>query len=59
MKIKAKKYFGQNFLTDTTIIDKIIQSMPDMQGISLVEIGPGLGDLTKALLGRYALLACE
>jgi 16S rRNA (adenine1518-N6/adenine1519-N6)-dimethyltransferase len=30
-----------------------------MQGISLVEIGPGLGDLTKALLGRYALLACE
>jgi 16S rRNA (adenine1518-N6/adenine1519-N6)-dimethyltransferase len=57
--IKAKKYFGQNFLTDTTVIDKIIQSMPDMRGLSLVEIGPGLGDLTKALLGRYALLAYE
>ncbi|MDR1460585.1 MAG: 16S rRNA (adenine(1518)-N(6)/adenine(1519)-N(6))-dimethyltransferase RsmA [Campylobacteraceae bacterium] len=57
--IKAKKYFGQNFLTDTTIVEKIIQSMPDTRDLSLVEIGPGLGDLTKALLGRYALLAYE
>lgn len=57
--IKAKKYFGQNFLTDTTVVDKIIQSMPDTRGLNLVEIGPGLGDLTKALLGRYALLAYE
>ncbi|MDR2635711.1 MAG: 16S rRNA (adenine(1518)-N(6)/adenine(1519)-N(6))-dimethyltransferase RsmA [Campylobacteraceae bacterium] len=57
--IKAKKHFGQNFLTDTTVVDKIIESMPDMEGLSLIEIGPGLGDLTKALLGRYALSAYE
>jgi 16S rRNA (adenine1518-N6/adenine1519-N6)-dimethyltransferase len=33
--------------------------MPDIEGASLVEIGPGLGDLTKALLERYALRAYE
>jgi 16S rRNA (adenine1518-N6/adenine1519-N6)-dimethyltransferase len=33
--------------------------MPDLKGINLVEIGPGLGDLTKALLERYALRAYE
>ncbi|MDR2342039.1 MAG: 16S rRNA (adenine(1518)-N(6)/adenine(1519)-N(6))-dimethyltransferase RsmA [Campylobacteraceae bacterium] len=54
--IKAKKYFGQNFLTDRSFIDKIIQSMPDIKGVNLVEIGPGLGDLTKALLERYTAL---
>ncbi|MBP7250907.1 MAG: 16S rRNA (adenine(1518)-N(6)/adenine(1519)-N(6))-dimethyltransferase, partial [Aliarcobacter sp.] len=27
-KIKAKKEFGQNFLKDSSILDKIIQSMP-------------------------------
>jgi 16S rRNA (adenine1518-N6/adenine1519-N6)-dimethyltransferase len=59
VKIKAKKYFGQNFLTDKSFIDKIIQSMPDIKDASLVEIGPGLGDLTKALLERYALRAYE
>ncbi|MDR2080881.1 MAG: 16S rRNA (adenine(1518)-N(6)/adenine(1519)-N(6))-dimethyltransferase RsmA [Campylobacteraceae bacterium] len=59
MNIKAKKHFGQNFLTDKSFIDKIIQSIPDMEGISLVEIGSGLGDLTKALLERYALRAYE
>ncbi|MDR2100038.1 MAG: 16S rRNA (adenine(1518)-N(6)/adenine(1519)-N(6))-dimethyltransferase RsmA [Campylobacteraceae bacterium] len=59
MKIKAKKHFGQNFLTDKSFIDKIIQSIPDIKGANLVEIGPGLGDLTKALLERYALRAYE
>ncbi|MDX4036771.1 16S rRNA (adenine(1518)-N(6)/adenine(1519)-N(6))-dimethyltransferase, partial [Aliarcobacter skirrowii] len=27
-KVKAKKEFGQNFLKDSTVLDKIIQSMP-------------------------------
>ncbi|MDR0762477.1 MAG: 16S rRNA (adenine(1518)-N(6)/adenine(1519)-N(6))-dimethyltransferase RsmA [Campylobacteraceae bacterium] len=56
MAIKAKKHFGQNFLTDKSFTDKIIQSMPDIEGVSLIEIGPGLGDLTKALLERYTVL---
>ncbi len=50
--IKAKKKFGQNFLRDENIKDKIIESIPDFP--RLVEIGPGLGDLTRrlVLLGR-------
>ncbi|WP_170000986.1 16S rRNA (adenine(1518)-N(6)/adenine(1519)-N(6))-dimethyltransferase RsmA [Campylobacter sp. RM16189] len=47
--IKAKKHFGQNFLHDQNVLNKIIQSIPkDMQNI--VEIGPGLGDLTSKIL---------
>ncbi len=47
--IKAKKKFGQNFLKDESILEKIIQSMPNDKK-KIVEIGPGLGDLTKRLL---------
>lgn len=47
--IKAKKHFGQNFLKDKSVIKKIIQAIPkDTKNI--VEIGPGLGDLTQELL---------
>ena len=45
----AQKKYGQNFLKDRTYIDKIIQAMPEDQ-LRVVEIGPGLGDLTDALL---------
>ncbi|WP_228568300.1 16S rRNA (adenine(1518)-N(6)/adenine(1519)-N(6))-dimethyltransferase RsmA [Campylobacter sputorum] len=47
--IKAKKHFGQNFLKDATVLNKIIQSIPDGEK-NLVEIGPGLGDLTNELI---------
>ena len=47
--IKAKKKFGQNFLKDESVKQKIIQSMPNDDKL-IVEIGPGLGDLTKELL---------
>ncbi len=56
--IEAKKKFGQNFLKDTTIVNKIIQSMPRNER-KLVEIGPGLGDLTQELLKVKALVAYE
>ena len=47
--IKAKKCFGQNFLHDEATLNKIIQAIPkDTQNI--VEIGPGLGDLTFRIL---------
>jgi len=57
-KIEAKKRFGQNFLKDTAILDKIIQSMPKSTK-KLVEIGPGLGDLTQMLLEVKPLRAYE
>jgi 16S rRNA (adenine1518-N6/adenine1519-N6)-dimethyltransferase len=56
--IKAKKRYGQNFLKDTTVLDKIIQSMPNNNNY-LVEIGPGLGDLTKNLVKYKEMTAYE
>lgn len=47
--IKAKKKFGQNFLKDESILEKIIQSKSN-DTLPVVEIGPGLGDLTQKLL---------
>ncbi|AGR76391.1 S-adenosylmethionine-6-N',N'-adenosyl (rRNA) dimethyltransferase [Aliarcobacter butzleri 7h1h] len=57
-KVKAKKQYGQNFLKDSTILDKIIQSMPNNNN-QIVEIGPGLGDLTKNLVKYKDLTAYE
>lgn len=47
---KARKRFGQNFLIDESIIFQIIQSIMPLPGESLVEIGPGLGAMTRPLL---------
>ena len=57
-KVKAKKQYGQNFIKDTTILDKIIQSMPNNNNY-VVEIGPGLGDLTKNLVKYKDMTAYE
>ena len=57
-KVKAKKEFGQNFLKDSSILDKIIQSMPHNNN-HIVEIGPGLGDLTKNLVKYKDVTAYE
>lgn len=57
-KVKAKKEFGQNFLKDDTILNKIIQSMPHNDN-HIVEIGPGLGDLTKNLVKYKDVTAYE
>ena len=48
-KVVAKKKYGQNFLKDSSVLDKIIQSMPHNSN-HIVEIGPGLGDLTNKLV---------
>jgi len=56
--IVAKKKFGQNFLIDKVIIDKIIQSIPDLD-YKIVEIGAGLGDLTRRLLEYNDVLSYE
>lgn len=56
--IKAKKHFGQNFLEDKSVVGKIIQAIPkDTKNI--VEIGPGLGDLTQELLKISKVKAYE
>ena len=47
---KAKKKFGQNFLVDEQIIADIIRAIRPEPGDNMVEIGPGLGALTRPLL---------
>ncbi|MBT0878842.1 16S rRNA (adenine(1518)-N(6)/adenine(1519)-N(6))-dimethyltransferase RsmA [Campylobacter sp. RM9333] len=48
--IKAKKKFGQNFLKDELVKQQIIQAIPKDLKAKLIEIGPGLGDLTAPIL---------
>jgi 16S rRNA (adenine1518-N6/adenine1519-N6)-dimethyltransferase len=50
MDHRPRKRFGQNFLHDATVIDRIIRAVKPMPGDRLVEIGPGLGALTTPLL---------
>ena len=49
---KAKKKFGQNFLVDERIIADIISAIRPEPDDNMVEIGPGLGALTRPLLKR-------
>ena len=58
--IEAKKSFGQNFLKDKNIIDKIVNSIDVTDQDLIIEIGPGQGALTKELKSKNAtLLAFE
>ena len=47
---KAKKRYGQNFLIDYLVIDKIIDSVSINSNDKIIEIGPGKGYLTKELI---------
>ena len=49
--IKAKKSLGQNFLIDKNIIEKII-SILDIENKTILEVGPGTGNLTAYLLKK-------
>lgn len=49
-KHRAKKKFGQHFLHDQNIIQRIINTINPQQDQTIVEIGPGLGALTFPLL---------
>lgn len=46
----ARKRFGQNFLTDERIISGIVSAFAPVRGQNVVEIGPGLGAITRELL---------
>lgn len=56
MKHVAKKRFGQNFLTDQSIINSLVEAISPKADDLMVEIGPGLGALTKPLLQKLKLL---
>ncbi|MFC4722653.1 16S rRNA (adenine(1518)-N(6)/adenine(1519)-N(6))-dimethyltransferase RsmA [Geojedonia litorea] len=52
MSVKAKKHLGQHFLTDESIAENIANSL-SLEGYNdVLEIGPGMGVLTKYLLKK-------
>ncbi|UCN00317.1 16S rRNA (adenine(1518)-N(6)/adenine(1519)-N(6))-dimethyltransferase RsmA [Sulfurimonas sp. SWIR-19] len=56
--VVAKKKFGQNFLKDQSVLRQIVEAMPKNEN-KIVEIGPGLGDLTKFLVDVKSVEAFE
>ncbi len=62
MDYRTKKRFGQHFLHDRGIIDKIIASARLDESVKAVEIGPGLGVLTDQMLplaGRVEVMEID
>ena len=56
--IKANKSLGQNFLISTEVVEKIIESSELSKEDLVIEIGPGLGTLTKYLLDKAGKVIC-
>ena len=52
----ARKRFGQHFLADPHYVGRIVAALDPQPGDNLVEIGPGLGALTRPLLERVERL---
>ncbi len=56
MQHRPRKRFGQNFLVDDTVITKIVETIQPNPTQTIVEIGPGLGAITKPLLEKSGVL---
>ena len=54
MTVRAKKHLGQHFLKDEDIAKKIANSLTEIGYNTILEIGPGMGMLTKYLLEKKA-----
>src|SRR5271157_952740 len=52
--LDARKALGQNFLFDLNLTAKIARAAGPLEGIVVVEVGPGPGGLTRALLSEGA-----
>jgi 16S rRNA (adenine1518-N6/adenine1519-N6)-dimethyltransferase len=52
--LKADKSLGQHFLLDGNLLDKIRRCAEPLGGLNIIEIGPGPGGLTRALLDSKA-----
>ena len=51
--LKAQKGLGQNFLTDFSVVSDIADLCADDPNETILEIGPGMGVLTRELAARY------
>lgn len=54
----AKKKFGQNFLVDQNILQRIVEVSEINSDVNVIEIGPGLGSLTEYLCQRANKVLC-
>ena len=52
----ARKRFGQHFLHDRAVLERILEAIDPQPGQALVEIGPGRGALTEPLRTRCGAL---
>ncbi len=52
MSVRAKKHLGQHFLTDESVAKRIADALTENGYDHVLEIGPGMGVLTKYLLGK-------
>ncbi|MEN3212562.1 16S rRNA (adenine(1518)-N(6)/adenine(1519)-N(6))-dimethyltransferase RsmA [Methylorubrum populi] len=52
--LEPKKALGQNFLFDLNLTGRIARSAGALEGVTVVEVGPGPGGLTRALLAAGA-----
>ncbi len=53
-ELAARKSLGQNFLLDLNLTGKIARAAGPLAGVTVIEIGPGPGGLTRALLAEGA-----
>lgn len=60
-ELRARKSLGQNFLLDLNLTARIARASGPLAGVTVVEVGPGPGGLTRALLaeGAHHVVAIE
>lgn len=55
---KIKKFYGQNFISDENVIDKIVDKSDIDKNTLVIEIGPGIGSLTYKLTKKAGFVLC-
>ena len=55
---KIKKFYGQNFISDENVINKIVDKSDINKDTLVIEIGPGIGSLTYKLAKKAGFVMC-